>query len=223
MKVVRLVFVSLLTCLLLVNSSRCGQVHRSKRELYKDFSDKHVIFVKSGKKVTYNLFRGRLPEFANTPNRKKHSYIVVTVSNSEREDKKKISFLENLDTLIAEKIRNGGCKAKRSDKKDPAARQQSLRVKPNTCKNPTQTTILINDYFICPFQTKELGSKIYLAEFNVQDKNDTCVFSDKGSFSVGAGIKKNVNSKTLRKTKDWFLVNHLENSEVIDGKECTQK
>lgn len=223
MKIACLLFVSLLKYLLLVNSSTCKPVHRIKRELYEDFVDKHVIFVKIGKKPTYDLFRGRLPAFANTPNRKKHSFIVVIVKNSEREEEKKSSFLEKLDALISEKIRIGGCKAKRNDKNNPAARQDSLRVKPNTCKNPDQTKVLIDDYFICPIQTKELESKIFLAEFNVQDKNDACVFSEKGSFSVGAGIKKNVDSKTRRKTKDWFLVNHLEKSEVVDGEECVEK
>lgn len=223
MKIACPLFVSFLTYLLLVNSSTCTPVHRTKRELYKDFVDKHVTFVRVGKKPTYDLFRGRLPAFANTPNRKKHSFIVVIVKNSEREDEKKRSFLEKLDDLISKKISNGGCKAKRNDINNPAARQESLRVKPNTCKNPDQTKILIDDYFICPIQTKELDSKIFLAEFNVQDKNDRCVFSEKGSFSVGAGIKKNVDTKTRRKTKDWFLVNHLEKSEVLNGEECVEK
>lgn len=48
-------------------------------------------------------------------------------------------------------------------------------------------------------------------------------FSEEGSFSVGAGIKKNVDSQTRRKTKDWFLVNHLETSEVVNGIECVEK
>lgn len=227
MKIACLLLVSLLTCLLLVNSSTSNPIHRTKRELYKDFVDKHVIFVKAGKKPTYELFRGRLPAFANTPNRKKHSFIVVIVNNSgknswKKEDEAKRSFLEKLDSLITEKISNGGCKAKR-DKNRPEVRQESLRVKPNTCKNPAQTKILIDDYFICPIQLKELESKIYLAEFNVQDKNDACVFSEEGSFSVGAGIKKNVDSQTRRKTKDWFLVNHLETSEVVNGIECVEK
>lgn len=199
-------------------------VHRTKRDLYEDFVDKHVIFVRINnfKKPTYELFDGRLPKYAKTRNRRKHSFIVVIVKKSEKVEEKRRSFLDKLDVLISVKIRNGGCKAKRG-KTRPDERQGSIRVKPNTCKNPTQTEILIDDYFICPIQAQELESNIFLAEFNVQDKSDRCVFSEKGSFSVGAGIKKNVDSKTRKKTKDWFLVNHLEKSEVVDGEDCAKK
>ena len=96
-------------------------IYRSKRDLARSFVAKHIIFVKEGRRMTYNLFKGRLPKSAATPNRRKHTFVVVPVKNTERENKKKADFEKNLDKLIAAKNRNGECKAVRRQN-DPAAR-----------------------------------------------------------------------------------------------------
>lgn len=84
--------------------------HRTKRELYPGFKEKHIIFVKEGRKITYHLLKGRLPSFADTESRTKHSYIVVFIKKKESETKKKKLFFEKLDTLVLNKIRDGKCK-----------------------------------------------------------------------------------------------------------------
>uniref|UniRef100_K1R1U8 Uncharacterized protein n=1 Tax=Magallana gigas TaxID=29159 RepID=K1R1U8_MAGGI len=66
----------------------------------------------------------------------------------------------------------------------------------------------------------DLGKNIYIANFNVQDKNEPCMYSDKGQFTVGAGIMTEVDTKTKQKTTDWFLVNHLGESQIQNGSEC---
>lgn len=194
-------------------------VHRTKRDLHSDFVKKHIIFVKGERKPSYNLLKGRLPKFANTDNRRLHTFIVVTIKNSENEKVKERSFLENLDTLIKNKIINGGCKASRREN-NPAAKQTTLRVRPNTYKNSEQTTISIDDYYNCRIKVRDLGKNIYIANFNVQDKNDPCMYSDDGEFTVGAGKMTEVDTKTKQKTTDWFLVNHLGESQIQNGSEC---
>lgn len=52
-------------------------VHRTKRDLHSDFVQKPIIFVKGERKPSYNLLKGRLPKFANTDNRRLHTFIVV--------------------------------------------------------------------------------------------------------------------------------------------------
>lgn len=46
------------------------------------------------------------------------------------------------------------------------------------------------------------------------------MYSDKGQFTVGAGIMTEVDTKTKQKTTDWFLVNHLGESQIQNGSEC---
>ena len=131
-----------------------------------------------------------------------------------------------LDKLISMKIRNGGCLANRK-----GGKQEKLRVKPNTCKNiiseevnnKKQNFIKLDDYFLCPIKLNELSTKTYLAEFNIQDKGDVCQFSEMGEITLGAGIRTNVDTKRQRQTTDWFLVNHLENSEIKDAEICLEK
>lgn len=131
-------------------------------------------------------------------NRRLHTFIVVTIKNKKDEEKKERSVLEKLDTLIKDKImKKGECKAIRSEN-NPASKQTTLRVRPNTYKNSEQTTISIDDYYNCPIQVEELGKNIYIANFNVQDKNEPCMYSDKGQFTVGAGIMTNVDTKDNR-------------------------
>ena len=202
--------------------------HRSKRELYGDFVEKHIIFVKEGRKPTYELFKGRLPSFADTPSRTKHSYIMVPLKKSEREPVKRKSFIMELDKLISTKIRNGGCREKLKNRK----KQEKQIVKPNTCKNTitgkddkenTITFLESSNYFLCPIKLDELPNKPFLVEFNVQDKGDVCQFSEIGEIMLGAGKRKNVATARQRQTTDWFLVNHLENSEIKDAKMCFEK
>ena len=202
--------------------------HRFKRELYGDFVEKHIIFVKEGRKPTYELFKGRLPSFANTSNRKKHSYIVVPLKKSEREPVKRKSFTMELDKLISEKIRYGKCREKLKDGK----KQVTQRVKPDTCKetksgkdkyNKTIFFLEISNYFLCPISLTDLSTKTYLAEFNVQDKGDVCQFSEMGEVMLGAGKRRNVGTNRQKETTDWFLVNHLENSELKEAKKCFKK
>lgn len=200
-------------------SSHLNPVHRTKRRLHLDFVQKHIVFVKGERNPSYNLLKGRLPKFANTDNRRLHTFIVVTIKNSENEKIKERSVLDKLDTLIRNKIINGGCKASRREN-NPAAKQTTLRVRPNTYKNSEQTIISIDDYYNCPIQIEDLGKNIYIANFNVQDKNEPCMYSDKGQFTVGAGIMTEVDTKTKQKTTDWFLVNHLGESQIQNGSEC---
>uniref|UniRef100_A0A8W8I2J8 Uncharacterized protein n=1 Tax=Magallana gigas TaxID=29159 RepID=A0A8W8I2J8_MAGGI len=200
-------------------SRHLNSVHRTKRRLHSDFVQKHIVFVRGERKPSYNLLKGRLPKFANTDNRRLHTFIVVTIKNSENEKRKERSVLENLDILIKNKIMNGGCKASRREN-DPAAKQTTLRVRPNTYKNSEQTTISIDDYYNCPIQVEDLGKNIYIANFNVQDKNEPCMYSDKGQFTVGAGKMTEVDTKTKQKTTDWFLANHLAESQIQNGSEC---
>lgn len=95
-----------------------------------------------------------------------------------------------------------------------------MRVRPNTYKNSEQTTISIDDYYNGPIQVGDLGKNILLANFNVQDKNDPCMYSDDGVFTVEAGKMTEVDTKTKQKTTDWFLVNHLGESQIQNGSEC---
>lgn len=199
--------------------SNLNSVHRTKRRLHSDFVQKHIVFVKGERKPSYNLLKGRLPKFANTDNRRLHTFIVVTIKKNENEKSKENKILKDLDILIKNKIRNGECKASRREN-NPAAKQTTLSIRPNTYKNSEQTKIPIDDYFNCPIQVEDLGENIYIANFNVQDRNEPCMYSDKGNFAVGAGIMTNVNTKTKKKTTDWFLVNHLGESQIQNGSEC---
>ena len=189
-------------------------IYRSKRDLARSFVAKHIIFVKEGRRMTYNLLKGRLPKSAATPNRRKHTFVVVPVKNPERENKKKADFEKNLDKLIAAKNRNGECKAVRRQN-DPAARQPFIRE--------NRIEIPISDYHTCPITMADLKvPNALLVEFNVQDRNDDCKYSKNGKFTVGVGIHRGVNSQTRRQQTNWFAVNHLVNSQINGGSECAK-
>ena len=197
-------------------------IYRSKKDLTQSFVAKHIIFVKEGRRMTYELFKGRLPEFADNPNRRLHTFIVVPVKNTERENQKKEDFEKHLNKLVAAKSRNGGCKAVRRQN-DPAARQHILRVNPIACKRPTQNEIQISDYYTCEIHMRELElPNALLVEFNVQDRNDDCRYSNNGEFTVGVGIHQGVNSQTRRQQTNWFTVNHLAGSQLDGGSECDE-
>nr|XP_022330126.1 uncharacterized protein LOC111128663 [Crassostrea virginica]XP_022330127.1 uncharacterized protein LOC111128663 [Crassostrea virginica] len=197
-------------------------IYRSKRDLTQSFVAKHIIFIKEGRRMTYELFKGRLPEFADNPNRRQHTFIVVPVKNTERENQKKEDFEKHLNKLVAAKNRNGGCKAVRRQN-DPAARQHILRVNPIACRRPTQNEIQISDYYTCEINMRELGlPNALLVEFNVQDRNDDCRYSNNGEFTVGVGIHQGVNSQTRRQQTNWFTVNHLAGSQLDGGSECDE-
>lgn len=225
-----LLAVSLMNSFIAVNSRSLTPTHRTKRELYPGFKEKHIIFVKEGRKITYHLLKGRLPSFANTKSRTKHSYIVVFIKKKESETKKKKLFFEKLDTLVLNKIRDGKCKENLKHGK-----QDELIVRPNTCKNTKSKVdknnktihfIELSNYFLCPVTVKEMMSKdTYLAEFNVQDQNQPCRFSNSGDFLLGAGKRKDVSKASLKKNPTGgFVVNHLDNSK-LDGeiKDCIKK
>lgn len=204
--------------------------HRTKRELYPGFKEKHIIFVKEGRKITFDLLKGRLPSFADTESRKKHSYIVVFIKKKESETTKKELFFEKLDTLVLNKIRDGQCKENLKQGK-----QDELKVRPNTFKNTkskldknnkTIHFIELSNYFLCPVTMKEMMDKnTYLAEFNVQDQNQPCRFSNSGDFLLGAGKREDVSKASLKKNPTGgFVVNHLDNSK-LDGeiKDCIKE
>lgn len=184
--------------------------------------------MKEGIQITFNLLKGRLPAFADTKSRTRHSYIVVFIKKKESETSKKKLFFEKLDTLVSGKIRDGKCKENLKHEK-----QDKLKVKPNTCENTksmldknnkTMHFIELSNYFLCPVAMEDLKSKdtYLLAEFNVQDKNQPCRFSNSGNFHLGAGKRKDVTKASLKKNPTgWFIVNHLDSSK-LDGeiKDC---
>lgn len=187
--------------------------------------------MKEGIQITFNLLKGKLPAFADTKSRTKHSYIVVFIKKKESEASKKKLFFEKLDTLVAGKIRDGKCKENLKHGK-----QDKLKVKPNTCENTksmldknnkTIHFIELSNYFLCPVAMEDLMSKdtYLLAEFNVQDKNQPYRFSNIGNFHLGAGKRKDVSKASLKKNPTGgFVVNHLDNSK-LDGeiKDCVKK
>lgn len=184
--------------------------------------------MKEGRKITFNLLKGRLPAFADTESRTRHSYIVVFIKKKEIETSKKKLFFEELDTLVSGKIRDGKCKENLKHGK-----QDKLKVKPNTCentksildkKNKTIHFTELSNYFLCPIAMEDLMSKdtYLLAEFNVQDKNQPCRFSKSGNFHLGAGKRKDVTKASLKRNPTGgFVVNHLDSSK-LDGeiKDC---
>lgn len=209
--------------------------------------------MKEGRKITFNLLKGRLPAFADTESRTRHSYIVVFIKKKESETSKKKLFFEKLDTLVAGKIRDGKCKEnlvmkpKKTPKKQDKfkikqdklkVKQDKLKVKPNTCENTksmldkynkTIHFIELSNYFLCPVEMEDLKSKdtYLLAEFNVQDKNQPCRFSNSGNFSLGAGKRKrkDVTKDSLKKNPTGgFVVNHLDSSKLKgEIKDCIKK
>ncbi|XP_062611456.1 uncharacterized protein LOC134273282 [Saccostrea cucullata] len=200
---------------------------RLKREVDLSFKDKHVAFVKDGRKVDFKLLYGRLPKYArDQPNRKKHSFLLVPVKKGENVAVRKTLFTKLLNTAVSKSYRGGKCKQKRDQKN---AKQSSIR---KTCPNnlaekgqfPDKENIDTSDYFVCSVDVAELGKKILLVEFNVQDDNE-CELSTKGSFTVGVGIlktvgKKPVNTNIQRKSTDWFLINHLDGSKLEERIKC---
>lgn len=193
--------------------------------------------MKEGRKITFNLLKGKLPAFVDKKSRTKHSYIVVFFKKKESEASKQKLFFEKLDTLVAGKIRDGECKEHLIMKsKKPPQKQDILIVKPNTCENTksmldeynkTIHFIELSNYFLCPVAMADLKSKdTYLAEFNVQDKNKPCRFSNSGTFSLGAGKRKDVTNDSLMKNPTGgFVVNHLHSSK-LEGeeiKDCIKK
>lgn len=89
-------------------------VYCIKRDLYEDFVDKYVIFVRINnfKKLMYELFDGRFFKYVKIWNRRKYFFIVVIVKKLEKVEEKRRLFLDKFDVLILVKIRIGGCKVK---------------------------------------------------------------------------------------------------------------
>lgn len=226
-----LIAASLMVIFTVVYSRSLAPMHRTKRELYLNFTAKHIIFVKEGRKITYDLLKGRLPSFADTRWRTKHSFIVVSIKKSESETTKRRLIFEKLDNIVSDKIRIGKCK----ENLKRGMKQNMLIVRPNTCRNTKSGLdsnnkaidyIELSNYFLCPVAMSELVTNgTYLAEFNVQDRGQPCRFSQSGDFYLGAGKRKSESRKSRnRNPKDWFVVNHLDSSK-LDGKikNCIKK
>lgn len=189
--------------------------------------------MKAGKKINYNLLRGRLPQYAKDDTRRtKQTFILVQVKKSEKEASKRADFLEKFNDVVKNKLKNGMCKAKR-DPNRPYIRQNIIK---KTCQNkiiakgqsPGKEAIETTDYYICPVGVHELGQGTRLVEFNLQDPEVECKSSEKGQFRAGIGIFKTVNNKPVnaeiqKKTNDWFLVNHLDGSQLEGNVPCSSK
>jgi hypothetical protein len=189
--------------------------------------------VKVGREIDYNLLRGRLPQYAKDDVRRtKHTYILVPLKKSENENSKRDVVLRQLNNVVKNKFNSGQCKAKRDPNK-PERRQNSIK---KTCQNtitekgklPQKEVIPTSDYYICPVGVSELGRGIRLVEFNLQDPSVECRASERGLFHAGMGILKKVNEKPLnteilKKKTDWFLINHLDGSQLENDIPCSNK
>lgn len=172
-----------------------SSLHRTKRELSPYFIPKHVTSITDIDKITYDFLRGRLPPEANTRERKKHTYIVVlrTTDDDVR------SFLQELESLISQKITDGKCH-------NPV---HQTKNNPHTCRQNNR------NYLICSVKMDELNTTSYLAEFDLQDRR-VCKISEHGIFELGAMIDP--------KYKGNFYVNHLQWSSLHGNKRsCVNK
>jgi hypothetical protein len=191
------------------------------------------VFVKVGRKIDYNLLRGRLPQYAKDDIRRtKHTYILVPLKKSENVNSKRAAVLKQLNDVVKNKYNSGQCKAKRDPNK-PEKRQNFIKKTcPNTItkkgKSPQKEAIPTSDYFICPVDVSDLKLGIRLVEFNLQNPSVECRASERGLFHAGMGILKKVNDKPLnteilRKETDWFLINHLDGSQLHNDTPCSNK
>lgn len=182
-------------------------LHRTKRDLTDAFQEKHVTFVSEGTPITFNFLNQSLPDFAKTKERVWHTFIIVFLNETENEEIQKASFWTMLNTLMLKKIRSNVC-----DKKV----QDTLRVCKTVIKNnkPEKqfSDVKLSSYRLCQISLEDLGPKTYMANFNPQN-NDPCKYSAQGIFTLGAGLDKNRNQSDMK--TDWFIVNHLEKSQLL--------
>lgn len=167
-----------------------------------------MAFVREGTPITFNFLKQSLPDFANTKERVRHTFIIVFLNKAENEGKQKTSFWTMLNNVMSKKIRSNVC-----DKRI----QDTLRVCKTVIKNNKpriqKSDVKLSGYRLCQIRLEDLGPKTYMANFNPQNKNDPCKYSAQGMFDLGAGLVEN-RVHNDKKT-DWFIVNHLEKSKMF--------
>lgn len=199
--------------------------HRTKRELYNFFVEKHIIFLEKDHPIKYSFLREKL--LADEKDRHLHTFIIVLGENDNKDSEKMMALQKRLDDVISKKIRENEC-GKRPQKKLIVKKNTCLNIKKKIMKYKTKNGVKrfffdLSNYFICKVKMDELNVvKLYLLNFNPMNDTDTCEYSKKGSFILGAGEIKGKNK--TKKNNRWFVVNHLEGTELTGIKmNCIKK
>lgn len=177
-------------------------LHRTKRDLTTQFWDKHVTFVYEGTPITFNFLKQELADFANDKKRVWHTFIIVFYNKPENKGKQMTSFKTMLNTVMSKKIRSNMC-------------VESTKDIPHVCKKNIKKNKKFSNfsgYRFCQVKLEDLGPKTYMANFNPQNKNARCEYSAQGMFYLG--VRPVEYKKQSDKNTDWFIVNHLEKSEM---------
>lgn len=184
-------------------------LHRTKRDLTIQFWDKHVTFVYEGTPITFNFLKQELGNFANEEKRVLHTFIIVFYNKAENKEKKMTLFKTMLNTVMSKKIRSNVCVKSTKD----IPRVCKTGIKNNKRKIPkNQKSTNFSGYRLCLVSLADLGPRMYMANFNPQNKNAPCKYSAQGMFYLGAKPVKY--KEQSDKNTDWFKVNHLEKSEM---------
>lgn len=205
-----------------VNSRTPLSLHRTKRELYDIFVEKHIIFLTKEHQIEHSFLRKKLPKSAQK--RSLHTLIIVLGENDKTENEQMMALQKQLDDVISKKIRINECEKRFQD---------VLYVKPNTClnnenikkkyhKKKVQYFFNLSNYFLCSVAMNELNVvKLYLLNFNPMKDTGTCEYSEHGWIVLGAGEIKDVPKEENNR---WFIVNHLEHAYLEKPKmNCNKK
>lgn len=171
--------------------------------------------------IKYSFLREKLS--ADAQDRSLHTFIIVLGENDNKDSEKMMALQKRLDDVISKKIRGNECK-KRAQKMLYVEQNTCLNIKKKIKKNKTNKLFFdLSNYFICKVQMDELNVvKLYLLNFNPMKDTDTCEYSKNGSFELGAGEIKG--KKKPKENNRWFIVNHLETTELTGIKmNCIKK